>query len=413
MSQTYFATARPFALLAMASACLGLVLSASGSGGEEPETKSKPPTAGEATKEPAAKTDSAEDLLKQLLMIQRKRPTGNSRQEFIESYKEIQREVLAAADKVLAHPDAAGEKGDQLSAAAIGAKVSALRLLGRLGDAKAKDEVKQELAKHAGDKRPKVAEVIELVTLAERFTPAPNADPAALKAMTADAKQYFSNAKIAPQHVMIMQGLASQLEQHDAEAEAADAYKTFGELLSKSDDKRLAALGRQFAGTARRLGLMGQPMEVYGTQLDGKPLDWKSYQGKVVLVDFWATWCGPCVRELPNILKNYEAYHDRGFEVIGVSVDEKKPDVEEFVAQRKIPWTMVLDKEFKSAGKEDSLASYYGVSGIPTVILVDKEGKVVSLNARGPELGKMLAQLLGPPDVKKADEKKPEEAKKE
>ncbi|MCE9554873.1 MAG: TlpA family protein disulfide reductase [Planctomycetes bacterium] len=395
-------------VIGVSVAVAGLWLATNASSADEPKPEASPPKT-DAPAEPA-KAESAEDLIKQLEQLSHRRPTGNSRDEFIASFTNTQREILEAAEKLLAHPDAAGDKGDKLAAGALGAKISALRLLTRLGDKKASGEVTELLKKYSDDKRPQVSEVVTTAALAERFTPAPDAKPEALKAMVADAKQYFAPLKLRLEHVMIMKGLTDHLEQRDANTEAADALTSFGELLSKSDDKRFVQLGQQFQRTARRLGLMGKPMEVYGTMLDGKQIDWKSYRGKVVLVDFWATWCGPCVKELPNIVNNFEQYHGRGFDVIGVSVDDDRQRVDDFVAQRKVPWTITMDKDFKAAGKEGPLAIQYGVAGIPTAILVDREGKVVSLNARGPELGRLLGELIGPPEKAK-EEKKAEEKK--
>jgi thiol-disulfide isomerase/thioredoxin len=147
-------------------------------------------------------------------------------------------------------------------------------------------------------------------------------------------------------------------------------------------------------------------------RLDGQPIDWAAYRGKVVLIDFWATWCDACIREMPNILKNYALYHDRGFEVIGISSDEKREEVIALMASRKIPWAMAMASDFRGTGREMSLPDYYGITLYPTTILVDKEGKVVSLQARGPELGRQLEQLLGPPGEKEKKEvEKKEEGK--
>jgi hypothetical protein len=99
---------------------------------------------------------------------------------------------------------------------------------------------------------------------------------------------------------------------------------------------------------------------------------------------------------LPNVKRNYRKYHDKGFEVVGVSLDDDKDALEKFVADQKIPWPILFGDPSTGQGFELPLATYYGITGIPTVLLTNQKGEVVSLNARGPELGKKLAELLGP-----------------
>lgn len=134
----------------------------------------------------------------------------------------------------------------------------------------------------------------------------------------------------------------------------------------------------------------GDVMEVSFTDLDGKKVDLAALKGKVVLVDFWATWCGPCVGELPNVLKAYEAYHDKGFEIVGISLDQDKDKLTSFVKEKKMVWSQYFDGK----GWENALSTKFGIHSIPATFLIGKDGKVAATNLRGPALEEKLAELL-------------------
>ena len=111
-----------------------------------------------------------------------------------------------------------------------------------------------------------------------------------------------------------------------------------------------------------------------------------------MLVDFWATWCGPCLAEVPNLQRNYDLYHQPGFEIVGVSMDENREVLEKHLAEHPYSWATLHDP----LADEEHVARYYGITSLPTFLLIDQDGKAVSLHDRGPALEKKLAELLGP-----------------
>ncbi|MBI4324077.1 MAG: redoxin domain-containing protein [Chloroflexi bacterium] len=127
--------------------------------------------------------------------------------------------------------------------------------------------------------------------------------------------------------------------------------------------------------------------------LAGKPLSLANYKGKAVLLDFWATWCGPCVSELPNVLKTYEKHHAKGFEIIGISLDKDEEALRSFIKKRNMPWPQVFDGK----GWGSKLAVKHGVNSIPATYLLDGEGKIVVKDLRGDELEAEVARILAKP----------------
>jgi thiol-disulfide isomerase/thioredoxin len=139
----------------------------------------------------------------------------------------------------------------------------------------------------------------------------------------------------------------------------------------------------------------GQELDLAGPTVDGGTFDLKKLRGKVVLVDFWATWCGPCVAEMPNVKRVYERHHKDGFEVVGVSLDQSREALLRFIKAKEMPWPQLFFDNKDAQGWNNPLARKYDINAIPMTILIDRAGKVVEIGLRGEALEPAVARLLG------------------
>ena len=127
------------------------------------------------------------------------------------------------------------------------------------------------------------------------------------------------------------------------------------------------------------------------TDLDGKPISLKQYRGKVVLLDFWGVWCGPCIDEIPNLKKVYDTYKDQGFDIIGVSLDDKEAVLRDYIKENNIQWRQIY------SGKrwvEDPLAEQFKITSVPSQWLIDRDGKLITHKARGEKLEQLVVDAL-------------------
>ena len=357
----------------------------------QPGAVQEPPAAGAMPQVPPLPAGTPQELMKFIADLKQSNIKPSSREEMMRYMKDVASVSVEAANKILPQvkPD------DPLYTDAAKMKLESLMMLGRLGD----ETAAAEMAAYA--KSLTSSPVPDLAKEAQRVV------------LVAEAQQLFGSGSAAGGEALVQKtaallaadpndaktaGLAMQLAQAfeqlpDGDATAAAAYAAFGPVFAKSSNERIRQMGESFAGTLRRLSLPGKPMQISGTLLNGQPFDQKTLAGKVVLVDFWATWCGPCVAEIPNVMEQYKKYHDKGFEVVGISLDEDREALEKFVADQQVPWPILFEKS-EGDGWQHPLATYYGISGIPTVILIGRDGNVITLNARGEKLGEELAKLF-------------------
>jgi len=188
------------------------------------------------------------------------------------------------------------------------------------------------------------------------------------------------------------------LQVFDNDAKATEIFRELKEKfpetnVGKQVDGMLANIEKQKASKAIQRSLVPgtQFPDFAKTDLDGKPLSVANYKGKIVMIDFWATWCGPCVGELPNVIKVYEKYHDKGFEIIGISLDKDKEKLTSFLKEQKMTWPQYFDGK----GWQNEVSTKYGVNSIPATYLLDKDGKIIAKGLRGEALEAAVGKAVG------------------
>ena len=175
-----------------------------------------------------------------------------------------------------------------------------------------------------------------------------------------------------------------------------DVAKVEPVFKSLSPAVRGSKAGLEFAKAieaARGTSIGAMAPDFIQNDVNDKPVKLSDFKGKYVLIDFWASWCGPCRAENPNVVKAFNQYKDKNFTVLGVSLDQpgKKDAWLAAIAADGLTWTQVADLQ----GWKNAVAKQYGINSIPQNFLVDPTGKIVGKNLRGADLTKKLEELLG------------------
>ena len=170
-------------------------------------------------------------------------------------------------------------------------------------------------------------------------------------------------------------------------AKVQPIYNALAKELKATD------MGKELAQriAANEITAVGKQAPIFTQQNEvGKAISLADFKGKVVLVEFWASWCGPCRSENPNLVKQYKTYNDKGFEIISVSLDEVKESWLKAIEQDQLEWTHVSDLK----GWNNEVGRLYGVRAVPASFLVDADGKIIANGLRGEPLNEKLAQLF-------------------
>lgn len=383
------------AVLVVIFACSVVACAPAQDDAKQPDTK-QPEASAEAEKETDLYTvpdGTPEELLALVERLLNTTPPDQSSEGLAAHREKTIEAAMTATERVMESPRATHEQ----AARAAEIKLQILLLLAQAGEERADEKLEAFREQIRGDEREAVRMVVKPQELLQRLAGWRQLDEAAKQAWLEDVVAYLQAVELDSKDGRLVSYAMTMLEKlEDRDAAAALINKT-APVFQASDDEEIAAIADRLRGSLRFMNLEGTEMEIEGRLLGGGEFDWLKYQDKVVLVDFWATWCGPCIRELPNVIENYQRYHDKGFEVVGISLDTDAEQVKEFVEKRDIPWPILFSSDPEATEWDHPMAVKYGIQAIPAAILVDKSGKVVSKDARGEELGRHLQELLGDP----------------
>jgi peroxiredoxin len=218
-------------------------------------------------------------------------------------------------------------------------------------------------------------------------------------------KAYFEAQRFAEAIAFAQWNVEQFPKSVQARADLADAIFASGQLdLAQQAYRSVLELDSSNARARSQIDLIDKPVEMQFADTNGQAVDLTRFRGKVVLIDVWATWCVPCTNEIPNRVAAYKKYHQRGFEIVGVSFDIVPTDppnprlpaktageMKAFAESRHVFWPQYYDGQ----GFKNRFAQQLGVDAIPASFLLDERGKIVAVNLRGPQLDAALEQLLG------------------
>jgi thiol-disulfide isomerase/thioredoxin len=292
---------------------------------------------------------------------------------------------VVAAERVLA--DSTVDKHTLLAATA---KFETLHKDASLGDDAAQKRLDEFVDAMRDDARERIAQQVRFFLLERQVIGADVLELAEVPALLAEVKAYMTGQKLDQRHLRMASHVVRAVNRLESLEEREKYFAEFGKLFAASSDHQLARYGKSIMEKPEDepAGRVGKPLPMKGVTTEGTAFDLASYQGRVVLVEFWATNCVPCRAQLPDLKALYEKYKPQRFEVVGVSLDEDAGAVAAYLKEHAVAWTNLAGSQTKE------IARAAGVIGTPTLVLIGADGKVAAAAHRLEPIAAHVARLL-------------------
>ena len=269
------------------------------------------------------------------------------------------------------------EASDRFHVLAVDTAFNVLHEQASLGNEQLDEQLNSFMNSLATDKRPAIAAHVAFHQLEQRVIASDDLPMDKLQPLLDETFNYLSKHDLDDTHLRIASTVVHAVNRYDDEEIRKEHFKRFGKIFSQSESRTLTAYGKKIIKSATAPAnvsqLVGKPLELSGVTDLGGELEWASYRGKVVLVDFWASWCGPCRAQMPKIKAIYEELDRKKFDVVAVNLDRSAEAFEEYSKEHQSPWPNVIGDDGRA------LAEQYGVTALPTMMVVDGEGKILAV----------------------------------
>ena len=286
------------------------------------------------------------------------------------------------------------EASDRFHVLAVDTAFNVLHEQASLGNEQLDEQLNSFIKSLATDKRPAIAAHVAFHRLEQRVIASDDLPTDKLQPLLDEAFTYLNEHDLNDTHLRLASTVVHAINRYDEEETRKEQFKRFGKVFSQSESRTLTAYGKKIAKSATTPAnvsqLVGKPLILSGVTDLGGELDWAMYRGKVVLIDFWASWCGPCRAQMPKIKAIYEELDRKKFDVVAVNLDRNAEAFEEYSKEHQSPWPNIIGDDGRA------LAEQYGITALPTMMVVDGEGNILAVGHSVQALRTVIDNALKP-----------------